>query len=228
MTLSDNIKKAIEEEYNKWEKSQYGIFQNNKIERQKRGAFFTPPPLTIKMLEKFESIANKDILDPTVGAGGLIAAAIIAGADPKRCYGIELDPEILAIAKKRLVPLGVPEKNLKLGNALDSDAYNFDETDKKITHDQNGLAVKVKDDIIDIEIVKFPRNITKKFTLKLSDPKLKIFLEAAVKKDFWLITNQELDVKFKNTLIMSRSRLKSLAEKNKFNSFDDFKHILKS
>ena len=228
MTLSDNIKKAIEEEYNKWEKSQYGIFQNNKIERQKRGAFFTPPPLTIKMLEKFESITNKDILDPTVGAGGLIAAAIIAGADPKRCYGIELDPEILTIAKKRLIPMGVPEKNLKLGNALDSDAYNFDEADKEIAHDQNGLAVKVKDDIIDIEIVKFPRNITKKFTLKLSDPKLKIFLEAAVKKDFWLITNQELDVKFKNTLIMSRSRLKSLAEKNKFNSFDDFKHILKS
>ena len=104
------------------------------------------------MLEKFESITNKSILDPTAGAGGLIAAAIIAGADPKRCYGIELDPEILAIAKKRLVPLGVPEKNLKLGNALDSDAYNFDEADKKITHDQNGLAVKVKDDIIDIEI----------------------------------------------------------------------------
>ena len=125
MILSDDIKKAIEEEYNKWEKSQYGIFQNNKIERQKRGAFFTPPPLTIKMLEKFESIANKDILDPTVGAGGLIAAAIIAGADPKRCYGIELDPEILAIAKKRLVPMGVPEKNLKLGNALESKSYEF-------------------------------------------------------------------------------------------------------
>ena len=125
-------------------------------------------------------------------------------------------------AKKRLIPMGVPEKNLKLGNALDSDAYNFDEADKEIAHDQNGLAVKVKDNIIDIEIVKFPRNITKKFTLKLSDPKLKIFLEAAVKKDFWLITNQELDIKFKNTVIMPRSRLKSLAEKNKFNSFDDF------
>ncbi len=226
MKLSKEIIEAIEAEYNKWLAIQYA--GKDKKDRQSKGQFFTPPPLTIKMLEKFDSITNKDILDPALGAGGLISAAIIAGADPKRCYGIELDPEILAIAKKRLIPMGVPEKNLKLGNALDGDAYNFDEADKKITHDQNGLAVKVKDDIIDIEIVKFPRNITKKFTLKLSDPKLKIFLEAAVKKDFWLITNQELDVKFKNTLIMSRQKINSIANKNKFNSFDDFKHILKS
>lgn len=223
MILSDDIKKAIEEEYNSWMDCQYN--GKDKKERQKMSQFFTPPPLTVKMLEKFESIINKDILDPALGAGGLIAAAIITGADPKRCYGIELDPEILAIAKKRLCPMGVPEKNLKLGNALDSDAYNFDDTISEIKHDQKGLAVKVKDDIVDIEIVKFPRNIIKKFTLKLSDPKLKIFLEAAVKKDFWLITNQELNVKFKNTIIMSRSRLKSLAEKNKFNSFDDFLKI---
>ena len=220
MKLSKEIIEAIEAEHNKWVAIQYA--GKDKKDRQSKGQFFTPPPLTIKILEKFDSITNKDILDPTLGAGGLIAAAIIAGADPKRCYGIELDPEILAIAKKRLIPMGVPEKNLKLGNALDSDAYNFDEVDREITHDQNGLAVKVKDNIIDIEIVKFPRNITKKFILKLSDPKLKIFLEAAVKKDFWLITNQELDIKFKNTIIMSRSKLKSLTEKNKFNSFDDF------
>ena len=71
------------------------------------------------MLEKFDTVKNKDILDPTVGAGGRIAAAIIAGADPKRCYGIELDPEVLEIARKRLGNLGVPSNNLILGNALD-------------------------------------------------------------------------------------------------------------
>ena len=60
------------------------------------------------MLEKFESIANKDILDPSLGAGGLIAAAVIAGADPSRCYGIELDPATLEVAKLRLAKLGVP------------------------------------------------------------------------------------------------------------------------
>lgn len=32
---------------------------------------------------KFDSFEDKDILDPALGAGGLIAATIIAGADPK-------------------------------------------------------------------------------------------------------------------------------------------------
>lgn len=104
----------------------------DKVERQKFGQFFTPPPLTIKMLEKFESIKNKSILDPSLGAGGLIAAAIIAGANPKMCYGIEIDPDILEVAKKRLCPMGVPEKNLKLGDALDPSSYEFENTTLKL------------------------------------------------------------------------------------------------
>lgn len=122
MVLSDDIKKAIEEEYNSWMDCQYS--GKDKTERQKLGQFFTPPPLTIKMLEKFESITNKSILDPTAGAGGLIAAAVIAGADPKMCYGIELDNEILAVCKKRLAKLGVPPCNLIQGDALDSTNYD--------------------------------------------------------------------------------------------------------
>ena len=78
------------------------------------------------MLEKFDSLEDKDILDPCLGSGNLIAAAVIAGADPSRCYGIELDPEVLAFAKKRLAKLGVPERNLALGNALDEKSYEFD------------------------------------------------------------------------------------------------------
>ena len=75
------------------------------------------------MLEKFDSLEGKDILDPALGAGGLIAAAIIAGADPKRCYGIELDEEVLGIARMRLAKLGVPPRNLILGDALDPKSY---------------------------------------------------------------------------------------------------------
>lgn len=122
MILSDDIKKAIEEEYNSWMDCQYN--GKDKKERQKMSQFFTPPPLTIKMLEKFESITNKSILDPTAGAGGLIAASIIAGANPKLCYGIELDNEILTICKKRLAKLGVPPCNLIQGDALDSTNYD--------------------------------------------------------------------------------------------------------
>ena len=75
------------------------------------------------MLEKFDSLEGKDILDPALGAGGLIAAAIIAGADPKRCYGIEIDEEVLCVARIRLAKLGVPPRNLILGDALDPKSY---------------------------------------------------------------------------------------------------------
>ena len=123
MILSDDIKTAIQAEYDSWKDNLWA--GRDKKERQPLGQFATPPQLVFKMLEKFDSLEDKDILDPCLGAGNLIAAAIIAGADPSKCYGIELDPVILKIAKKRLGNLGVPEKNLKLGNVLDPASYEF-------------------------------------------------------------------------------------------------------
>lgn len=124
MRLSDDIKAKIQAEYDAWFESQYA--GKDKAERQKLAQFFTPPPLSIRMLEKFETVEDKDILDPTLGAGGLIAAAVIAGADPSRCYGIELDPAVLEVAKRRLARLGVPPQNLRQGDALDPKSYEFD------------------------------------------------------------------------------------------------------
>ena len=121
MKLNDDIKQKIQAEYDAWQSKQYA--GKDKKARQAKAQYFTPPALTIKMLEKFDSVKDKDILDPTVGAGGLLAASILAGADPKRCYGIELDPEVLEIAKKRLGSLGVPSSNLILGDALDPESY---------------------------------------------------------------------------------------------------------
>lgn len=126
MKLSEKIKQAIDAEFNRWVKFQYG--DKDKKERQKLGQFFTVPPLTIKMLEKFDSIENKTILDPTIGAGGLIAAAIIAGANPRMCYGIELDETIANIARIRLSHLGVPRHHIHVGNALDEASYEFPES----------------------------------------------------------------------------------------------------
>ena len=122
MNLSEEIKNKIQEEYDAWANAQYA--GKDKKERQKLGQFFTPPQLTIRMLEKFENLEG-NVLDPCLGAGGLIAAAVIAGADPSKCYGIELDSSILEVAKKRLAKLGVPEKNLIQGNALDPKSYEF-------------------------------------------------------------------------------------------------------
>ena len=127
MTLSEEIKNKIQEEYDAWANMQYA--GKDKKERQKLGQFFTPPPLTIRMLEKFENLEG-NVLDPCLGAGGLIAAAVIAGADPSKCYGIELDLSILEVAKKRLAKLGVPEKNLIQGNALDPKSYEFGVVDE--------------------------------------------------------------------------------------------------
>ena len=122
MQLSDNQKEAIINEYNQWKDKMYA--NKTLSERQDFGQFFTPPSLTIKMLEKFQDLKGS-VLDPTCGAGNLLAAAIMAGADPKEVYGIELDPEILEIARNRLQLLGVPKINLHQGNALYEECYEF-------------------------------------------------------------------------------------------------------
>ena len=136
MTLTKEQITNIEEEFDEWKDKMYA--DKSLSERQDLGQFFTPPELTIQMLEKFDSL-DDDILDPCCGAGGLLAAAIKAGADPKRCYGIELDSEIHKIAVERLGELGVPEKNIICGNALDNKTYQLLPFTKKNTVFSNGL-----------------------------------------------------------------------------------------
>ena len=122
MKLTEEQINAIQEEYTQWKDMMYA---DNSLSRRKDfGQFFTPPELSIKMLEKFDN-TNGTILDPCCGAGNLLTAAIKAGFDPNKVYGIEIDEEILKIAHSRLVPLGVPKCNIHLGDALDSNSYNF-------------------------------------------------------------------------------------------------------
>ena len=117
---------TVEEEYNSFVKEQYA--GKSLKERQKLGQYFTPPELTLKMLEKLGIKENETLLDPCLGAGGLLAAAIIANkVKPENCYGIELDLDILKIAQKRLAQLGVPLVNLHHGNALNSQCYEFND-----------------------------------------------------------------------------------------------------
>ena len=82
------------------------------------------------MLEKVDSIIDKDILDPTTGAGGLLVACILCGADPNRIYGIELDLAILKVCRRRLLKYGVPPWHLKEGNALDPTSYEFEKNEQ--------------------------------------------------------------------------------------------------
>lgn len=125
MEVSSKAKVAIKEEFETWRALQYA--NKTREERKALDQFYTPPELTIKMIEKFENLKGK-IIDPTCGCGGLLAGCILAGADPNKCYGIELDPQILKVCRERLSKLGVPKYNLHLGNALNPDCYDhFDE-----------------------------------------------------------------------------------------------------
>ena len=129
MILTEEQKQAITNEYNKFVEVQYA--GKTKKERQELGAFFTPPQLTIRMIEKFTNLEGT-ILDPTCGAGGLLAAVILAGADPTKCYGIELDTAIANVAKERLGKLGLPSNNIKVGDALLDGSYDFSSVPKII------------------------------------------------------------------------------------------------
>lgn len=124
MTLSQETKNKIREEYSHWESIQYG--SKSVEERQELGQFFTPAELTIKMIEKFDNL-DGTILDPCAGCGGLLSACIIAGADPEKIYANEFDPEIVELCKQRLVPMGVPEWHIHCGDALDPHCYEFSE-----------------------------------------------------------------------------------------------------
>lgn len=123
MMIAEDVKKKIEDEFKAWEAVQYAGM--DKAARQKLGAFFTPPVLSIRMLEKFDSVADKDVLDPACGAGGLLVAGVFAGADPKRVYGVELSPEIAKVCRRRLAAIGVPRHHIHVGNALDAASYEF-------------------------------------------------------------------------------------------------------
>lgn len=123
MNLSDLQIKAINDEYLQWKDKMYA--DRTLSERKDFGQFFTPPNLTIKMLEKFDNF-DGTILDPCCGAGNLLAAAIKAGFKPENVYGIEIDPTIMQIAIDRLSLLGVPNKNIKLGDVLNPLSYEFD------------------------------------------------------------------------------------------------------
>ena len=123
MKLSNQTKQLIINEYNEWFNQQYG--DKTIEERKALDAFFTPPELTIMMIEQFDSLENKTILDPTCGSGNLLAGCILAGADPKLIYGNELDDELLTVCKNRLTKLGVPESNLHKGDATVESSYDF-------------------------------------------------------------------------------------------------------
>ena len=182
------------------------------------------------MLEKFDSVKDKDILDPTCGAGGLLAACILAGADPKRIYGIELDKDIREVCLKRLCPMGVPEDNIKLGNALDDDAYDFKQ-DREVAHDQNAVEILEDDVKFTFNILKFPAKVIKTIKIdKTTQKNLAIkVIERLCSAKYWTIgMNVDKDLRKISSkhLDISSDEIKKLAIKQKLNSYDDILKVI--
>lgn len=180
------------------------------------------------MLEKFDNLEDRDILDPCLGAGNLLAATIIAGADPKRCYGIELDPEVMEIAKQRLGALGVPACNLKCGNALDDDAYKFGPEDKPVVHDQEAVYIDFSNPKSCIAMaMEFPATSTAIHKLDISHQSgrvlLQSFIDNAARNGVWTIFSEKTPLAdgLKKAFIMELKALVHIAEEQRLNSYDD-------
>jgi SAM-dependent methyltransferase len=125
MLLNNEIKSAIYAEYNSFKNEMYA--GKSLEERKQLDQFFTPPELTIQMIEKFDcdTLNNKRILDPTSGSGNLLAACLIAGADADKVFGNDYDADMVNICRKRLSKLckqlnkkGFKDWQIHQGNAL--------------------------------------------------------------------------------------------------------------
>lgn len=145
------------------------LYADNDIEKRKNlGQFYTPAELGSRMLEKYDctlsEFREKTILDPTMGSGLLLIFSVIAGADPERVFGIELDTSVLELGQRRLCEDGievpeidfsdinnpkvvynmdgtvkttlkkVPKTNLHHGNALNNDCFCFPESKYETDH----------------------------------------------------------------------------------------------
>ena len=122
MKLSKETKALIRKEYEEFKESMYA--NKSLEERQELDQFFTPPEVSIKLIEELSDLSG-NVLDPTSGSGNLLAAALIAGADSQRVFGNEYDATMVKLCRERLNKvcdlLGKPhiqDWQIHQGNAL--------------------------------------------------------------------------------------------------------------
>ena len=99
MKLSKEIKDLIRKEYKAFEDFMYN--GKSKEERDELAQFFTPPEVSIKLIEELSSLSGT-VLDPTSGSGNLLAAALIAGADSTKIFGNDYDEQMVDLCRDRL------------------------------------------------------------------------------------------------------------------------------
>ena len=149
MKLSKETKQLIRKEYEEFKELMYA--NKSLEERQELDQFFTPPEISIKLIEELSDLSG-NVLDPTSGSGNLLAAALIAGADSDKVFGNEYDATMVKLCRERLNKvcdiLGKPhikDWQIHQGNALIPDCLTefgpeYDNTIlKELLKRRNGL-----------------------------------------------------------------------------------------
>ena len=99
MNLTEEIKNLIIAEYKAFKDFMYA--GKTKEERDELAQFFTPPEISIRLIEELSDLSG-NVLDPTSGSGNLLAAALIAGADVDKVFGNEYDETMVKLCRERL------------------------------------------------------------------------------------------------------------------------------
>ena len=99
MKLYKETKQLIRKEYEEFKESMYA--GKSLKERQELDQFFTPPEISIRLIEELSDLSG-NVLDPTSGSGNLLAAALIAGADVDKVFGNEYDETMVKLCRERL------------------------------------------------------------------------------------------------------------------------------
>ena len=114
-------------EFNKFKEYMYA--GKTKEERDELAQFFTPPEISIKLLELYnvESLINKVIQDPCSGSGNLLVAAIIAGADLDKVLGNDYDAAMVKLCRERIrtIPDRLEEIDKEFANSLKAKLKDF-------------------------------------------------------------------------------------------------------
>lgn len=127
MILTQEVKDLIVREFEAFRDKMYA--GKTKEERSELGQVFTPPEVSIQMIEQFncESLAGQTILDPACGSGNLLAACLLAGADPDKVFGNDYDPIMVEECRIRLQKINpkVQAWQIHRGDATNSRSLEF-------------------------------------------------------------------------------------------------------
>jgi SAM-dependent methyltransferase len=133
MKLSKETKQLIRKEYEAFKELMYA--NKSLKERQELDQFFTPPEISIRLIEELSDLSG-NVLDPTSGSGNLLAAALIAGADSDKVFGNDYDETMVKLCRERLNKvcdmIGKPrikDWQIHQGNALHKFALTYFDED---------------------------------------------------------------------------------------------------